>query len=206
MPNKKDDSEFVVTDRRKFTPEGELRQEEGDALEKDQAKSQEASRQPEQKQANATPTPSAAAPAPPEEPSAPPPTAAEQQEQKSAYQESSRKMDADLQRELGHSAKDFEMNFERFIASLYMTALLQLGLMHEKDEQPPPADLMGARQTIDTLDILNQKTKGNLTATEENLLQNCLYELRMAYVEVTNALTRPPQTAGTAPAKPARTK
>ena len=38
-----------------------------------------------------------------------------------------------------------------------------------------------------------EKTKGNLTPTEENFLQNSLYEVRMAYVEVTNALSRPPQ-------------
>jgi hypothetical protein len=54
--------------------------------------------------------------------------------------------------------------------------------------------LIGARQTIDTLSLLSEKTKGNLTRAEENFLQNCLYELRMAYVEVTNALARPPQT------------
>jgi hypothetical protein len=43
------------------------------------------------------------------------------------------------------------------------------------------------------LGLLQTKTKGNLTSTEEHFLQNCLYELRMAYVEVTNALARPPQ-------------
>jgi hypothetical protein len=42
-----------------------------------------------------------------------------------------------------------------------------------------------------------EKTKGNLTSTEQNFLQNVLYELRMAYVEVTNALARPPQTPAT---------
>ena len=85
------------------------------------------------------------------------------------------------------------MTFERFMASLYMSAMLQLGLMHEPGSQPR-VDLIGARQTIDTLSLLSEKTKGNLTSAEENFLQNCLYELRMAYVEVTNALARPPQT------------
>ena len=47
--------------------------------------------------------------------------------------------------------------------------------------------------------LLSEKTKGNLTPAEENFLQNCLYELRMAYVEVTNALARPPQATGTNP-------
>ena len=37
------------------------------------------------------------------------------------------------------------------------------------------------------MSLISEKTKGNLTSTEENFLQNCLYELRMAYVEVTNA-------------------
>ena len=52
---------------------------------------------------------------------------------------------------------------------------------------------LGARQTIDTLSLISEKTKGNLTPVEENFLQNSLYEVRMAYVEVTNALARPPQ-------------
>jgi hypothetical protein len=92
----------------------------------------------------------------------------------------------------GHSAKDFEITFERFLASLYMTAMLQLGLMRQQEAQPQ-VDIVGARQTIDTLSLISEKTKGNLTPPEENFLQNSLYELRMAYVEVTNALARPPQ-------------
>jgi hypothetical protein len=59
----------------------------------------------------------------------------------------------------------------------------------------PEVDLMGARQTIDTLSLIQTKTKGNLTAAEETMLQNCLYELRMAYLEVTNLITHPPQGA-----------
>jgi len=94
----------------------------------------------------------------------------------------------------GHSAKDLEITFERFLASLYMTGMLQLGLMHEQGGQPQ-LDLIGARQTIDTIALLSDKTKGNLTAKEQNFLQNALYELRMAYVEVTNAIARGPQQA-----------
>jgi hypothetical protein len=87
------------------------------------------------------------------------------------------------------------MSFERFMASLYMTAMMQLGLMHEQGGQPG-VDLIGARQTIDTLGMIAEKTKGNLTPKEQGFLQNCLYELRMAYVEVTNALAHPPQAPG----------
>jgi hypothetical protein len=120
-----------------------------------------------------------------------PPTSAEQEAQAAAYRQSSK--DLDTQVELsGHSAKDFEITFERFLASLYMTAMMQLGLMRQQGGQPQ-VDIIGARQTIDTLSLIAEKTKGNLTAAEENFLQNSLYELRMAYVEVTNALARPPQ-------------
>jgi len=100
-----------------------------------------------------------------------------------------------VERQLGGRARELEMNFERFVASLYMTALLQLGLVHEQGAQPQ-VDLLAARQTIDTLGILQDKTKGNLNMSEQNLLQNSLYELRMAYVEVTNALARPAQPTG----------
>ena len=120
-----------------------------------------------------------------------PPTAAEQKAQAEAYRESSKDLDSRVELS-GRSAKEFEMTFERFLASLYMTAMLQLGLMHEQGGQPR-IDILGARQTIDTLALLAEKTKGNLTPTEEAFLQNSLYEVRMAYVEVTNALSRPPQ-------------
>ena len=120
-----------------------------------------------------------------------PPTTAEQEAQAAAYHQSSRDLDKEVELS-GHSAKDFEITFERFMASLYMTAMMQLGLMRQQNEQPR-VDIIGARQTIDTLSLIAEKTKGNLTAVEQNFLQNSLYELRMAYVEVTNAIARPPQ-------------
>jgi Domain of unknown function (DUF1844) len=182
---------FTVTDRRLFTPDGELRQE---STEETPAAATRAS---ESKAATAqaqTPAPAAAqasaVPAEPEESEAPP-SAAEQQAGADAYKQSSRHLDSQVELS-GHSAKDLEMTFERFMASLYMTAMLQLGLMREQNANPT-VDLIGARQTIDTLSIIAEKTKGNLTPAESNFLQNCLYELRMAYVEVTNALSRPPQ-------------
>ena len=86
------------------------------------------------------------------------------------------------------------MTFDRFIASLYMTALMQLGLLQEQGGQPR-IDVLGARSTIDTLLLLRDKTKGNLTPQEDTLLANSLYEVQMAYVEVTNAITRKVQPA-----------
>jgi hypothetical protein len=182
MSEKKQES-FTVTDRRFFTADGEVRQDIS-----------------EEQVSTSTPPPSAAKSAsspnvlsPPEQEGPPAPTAAEQQTQADAYRKSSRDLDSRVEQS-GHSAKDLEMTFERFMASLYMSAMLQLGLMQEEGGQPR-LDLIGARQTIDTLSLLSEKTMGNLTAAEANFLQNVLYELRMAYVEVTNALARPPQAA-----------
>jgi hypothetical protein len=191
MPEKKQD-DFKVSDRRLFTAEGELRHD---------VEEEPAATDP----STAPQTPLAAAPpvSPAPEPSAPPqagefdmpptPSADEQNQQADAYRKSAKDLDTRVELS-GHSARELEVTFERFLASLYMSAMLQLGLMHEQGGQPR-VDLIAARQSIDTLGLIAEKTKGNLTAAEQNFLQNCLYELRMAYVEVTNALARAPQPA-----------
>jgi hypothetical protein len=185
---KHEDSGFTVTDRRLFTPEGELRNEAEEGVERPKPA---ASPSPKQASAGKMPAPEQSAVPPLDREIPPPPTEAEQDAQAAAYRQSSKDLDSEVERS-GRSAKEFEMTLERFLASLYMTAMLQLGLMREQGAQPQ-IDIIGARQTIDTLSLLAEKTKGNLTRTEENFLQNSLYELRMAYVEVTNALARPPQ-------------
>jgi hypothetical protein len=174
MAEKKNES-FTVTDRRLFTAEGELRKDVPEAETTTAARPA------------ATPVPSSAETA--AEPQAP--TAAEQKHQADAYKKSSAEMDRQVELS-GHSASELEITFERFLASLYMTGMMQLGLMHERDAAPQ-LDLIGARQSIDSLAMLSEKTKGNLTPTEQNFLQNALYELRMAYVEVTNAIAKGPQ-------------
>lgn len=192
---KHEQSGFKVTDRRLFNSDGELRTEVAEQVE---APRVETPRAAPPTTAEDGPT-AATMPAPQateageaadrEMPT--PPTSAEQEAQAAAYKQSSKDLDSQVELS-GHSAKEFEMTFERFLASLYMTAMLQLGLMREQGGQPR-IDIIGARQTIDTLTLIAEKTKGNLTPAEEGFLQNSLYELRMAYVEVTNALARPPQ-------------
>jgi hypothetical protein len=191
MSEKKQES-FTVTDRRLFTADGEVR--------KDISEEQVSTSAPTSVAAVPPPVSSQGAAAlDPEGVMPPAPTAAEQQEQADAYRKSSKDLDSRVEQS-GHSAQELEMTFERFMASLYMTAMMHLGLMQEEGGQPR-LDLIGARQTIDTLSLLSEKTKGNLTNTEAGFLQNCLYELRMAYVEVTNALARPPQAPASAAAK-----
>ena len=204
MPDKKpEQSGFKVTDRRLFTPEGELRADLPEEVEAPKAPSASAPTDGSSKDALPKDPTTAGKPpvaveastgqagAVPDHEMPLPPTNAEQEAQAAAYRQSSKDLDTEVER-TGHSAKDFEITFERFLASLYMTAMLQLGLMRQQGAQPQ-VDIIGARQTIDTLSLIAEKTKGNLTAAEENFLQNSLYELRMAYVEVTNALARPPQ-------------
>ncbi len=183
-------SGFKVTDRRLFTAEGELRVEVPDEVEAPKA----AAPTVPQDASSAEKAPAPVVPevgATPDRDIPPPPTSAEQEAQAAAYRQSSKDLDAQVELS-GQSAKDFEITFERFLASLYMTAMMQLGLMRQQGAQPQ-VDIIGARQTTDTLSLIAEKTKGNLTSAEENFLQNSLYELRMAYVEVTNALARPPQ-------------
>lgn len=190
MSEKKQES-FTVTDRRLFTAEGEVRKDISEEQVSTTTASSPAATDAINRSTVGTAEQTGTMP--------PAPTAFEQQEQADAYRKSSMDLDSRVEKG-GHSAKDLEMTFERFMASLYMTAMLHLGLMQEEGSQPR-LDLIGARQTIDTLSLLSEKTKGNLTSAEATFLQNCLYELRMAYVEVTNALAHPPQAPASAAAK-----
>jgi hypothetical protein len=180
MAEHKKDSAIKVNDRRLFTADGDLR---NDAVEETPTPPAETRTQ--------APTAQVATPEAPTPDVPPPPTSSEQQAQHDAYKQSSRDLDSRVELS-GHSAKELEVSFERFLASLYMTAMMQLGLMVEQGGAPH-VDLIGARQTIDTLGMLGEKTKGNLMPKEQAFIQNALYELRMAYVEVTNALEHPPQ-------------
>lgn len=200
-------AEFVVTDRRRFGTEGEPRP---DAQVAEEEK-------PAAPTAAQAPPPPAKAPVPPqaaqpsqsaqthaqpgspeaeqEEEMAAPPTAEEQREQDEAYKASGKKID-EMISAAGKSPQGgpLEMNFERVIESFYMSALIQMGAIRQDNEQPR-IDIIGARQTIDSLTVLQEKTKGNLTDREKTLMQNVLFELRMAFIEITNAVaasaTRP---------------
>jgi hypothetical protein len=76
-----------------------------------------------------------------------------------------------------------EVSFAAFIYSLSTSALVHLGEIPEPITEKMDKNLPLAKQTIDILGILQEKTKGNLTQEEENLLNNFLYDLRMRYVK-----------------------
>ncbi len=75
------------------------------------------------------------------------------------------------------------IDFSTFVLSVSTSALYHLGLVPDPEtNQPGPVNKVLARQTIDTLELLQEKTRGNLDAEEERLLQSLLYELRMRFV------------------------
>jgi len=76
-----------------------------------------------------------------------------------------------------------EVNFSTFIFSLHSSVLLQLGLIEEPGTDGKNKNLTAAKQTIDILGMLEEKTGGNLTTEEEGMLKNILYDLRLMYVK-----------------------
>jgi Domain of unknown function (DUF1844) len=184
---------FVVTDRRKFTLDGELRPDADPSPEREERASTPA------EPAAAAPTPPpAAAPETPAEPEMPPaPTAEENDQARRAYEMTADRLDTAIRSANPGMDHPPAMSFEQLVQSLYMTAMMQLGAATHEGQQPQ-VDILGARQSIDMLGVLAEKTKGNLTPEEYRLLDSALFELRMAFLEITQALAR--QAAAKAPA------
>lgn len=180
-------SDFVVSDRRRFGAEGEPLA--GARVEEEE----KPAAQPPKPAAPQAAQPGTAEPAQPgtpageEMPEAP--SVEEQMAQHHEYKAQGKKLDDIFQTRLGAQGGYPEMTFEKVIESLYMSALIQMGALRAEGEEPR-VDIIGARQTIDSLTILHDKTKGNLTDKELNMLQNVLFELRMAWIELTNAIAK----------------
>ena len=75
------------------------------------------------------------------------------------------------------------INFPAFIISLSTQALMHLGEISNPVTGKVEKDVAVAKQTIDIIGMLSEKSKGNLDDTEEQLVQEVLYNLRMTYVE-----------------------
>jgi hypothetical protein len=199
---------FTVTDRRKFTTDGALRPgvtaaeipvtppvvpppAESPALE---AAHEAAHPQQTPAPGQASPEPSKNGPVATsheddgeENGLIPEPTDSEAAEQHAAYQETTRTLDEMVAKQNPRARAAGPMTFDRLVQSLYMTAAIQLGAGGQPGEQPR-VDILGARQSIDMLSVLADKTKGNTTEEEQRLLQNALFELRMSFLEITNAI------------------
>src|SRR4030042_1316275 len=96
------------------------------------------------------------------------------------------KMEEPLREEVsGEEVPLPEINFTSFILSLSTSALIQLGEIEDPFTKKQSKDLPIAKQTIDLIGMLREKTKGNLTSEEGNFLDNALFDLRMRYVKAT---------------------
>ena len=82
-----------------------------------------------------------------------------------------------------------KIDFSTFTLSLATSAMFHMGMTEGPDGARGEANLPLARQTIDTLELLQEKTQGNLSDEEAKLLQSVLYELRMAFVNATEGGT-----------------
>jgi hypothetical protein len=76
-----------------------------------------------------------------------------------------------------------EINFINFLFSLSTSVLIQLGEIQDPVSEEIAKNLPLAKQTIDLIGMLKEKTKGNLTPDEEKLIENILYDLRIRYVK-----------------------
>ena len=149
-----------VNDRRRFDSAGNERDDEKPAVQKPMAEAP--------KQATPQPvTPALAKPAP-----------AETQTVNHTTPES---------REPEFADDDGEINFSSFVVSLATQALMQLGEMQPPPGVELPQDVVGAKQTIDILAMLQAKTKGNLDGSEQKLMTEILHNLRLSFVRRSGA-------------------
>lgn len=98
-------------------------------------------------------------------------------------------MDEEKCRDAGGIVKDGkcqmpEVSFTAFIMSLNTSALFYLGEIPDPATGQTSQDLTLAKHTIDTLDLLEKKTKGNLSEDEKNILEKFIYDLKMRYVQL----------------------
>lgn len=203
---------FVVTDRRKFTPDGQPRPDADPSPEREARPETITAATsisgtvsgpvsaPGSARQDASLTPSQ--PSLTNDPSLPPaPTPQQMEQSRLAFQTTADRLDVAIRSANPGADHPPAMNFEQVVQSVYMQAILQLGGGTEEGQQPQ-VDILGARQSVDMLGILYEKTSGNLSSTEQALIESALFELRLAFLEITQALARSAQGRQPAPGAP----
>jgi hypothetical protein len=122
----------------------------------------------------------------------PAPTSEEIHFQEAAYDKAAERLD-DLVRAQNPAAPASEkIGFEHLVQQLYLSAMMQMGA-GTPEGQRPRVDILGARQTIDLIGVVLDKTKGNLSPLELRTIETVLFELRMTFLELTRMIsTQPP--------------
>jgi hypothetical protein len=158
--------QIKVTDKRIFTPEGDLREEFRDRIQ---------------------PSEPSFTPEPPREEPAPP--AAEKQPlvEKRLRNEGS-PTGQERRRTLKDKAENPGTPFSNFVEPLIAQAYMSLGMLRNPYQPQTKIDAASARQMIDIIQLLHEKTMGNLTPEEEDFLDTHLGELKLAYVQRTKSI------------------
>ena len=184
---------FVVTDRRKFTKDGELRPDADPSPEPVKREAAPVEPVAERLVETAESQPLAMDEIEEGDGRMPPPPTAEQNEQaRLAYEMTADRLETAIRASNPGMDHPPAMSFDQLVQSVYMTTIMQLGGAAQEGQQPQ-VDILGARQSIDMLAVLEDKTKGNLKEEETRLLESALFELRMAFLEITQALARSAQ-------------
>lgn len=118
----------------------------------------------------------------------PPPTAQESREQKIAYDASAQRLEDLVRAQNPAAGAQPPITFEHLVQQFYVSAMIQMGA-GAQEGQRPRVDIMGARNTIDLLGVLAEKTRGNLTEAEDRALQAVLFDVRMAFMELTSMIS-----------------
>ena len=161
--------EIKVTDKRIFTAEGDIREEFRNDI------------KPGEPMSAKTPEPAPAKPA--EKPSEAPPSGERRTQSKGAPPET-----GERRRSIADKAVNPGTAFTDFIEPLIAQGYMSLGMLKNPYQPQTKVDVGAARQMIDILTLLKEKTAGNLTADEEDFLETHLGELKLAYVQRTKSL------------------
>jgi hypothetical protein len=118
----------------------------------------------------------------------PAPTAEESREQRTAYEASAQRVEDLLRAQNPGMGAPPAITFEHLVQQFYVSAMIQMGA-GAQEGQRPRVDIVGARTTIDLLGVLAEKTRGNLTEAEDRTLESVLFEVRMAFLELTSMIS-----------------
>lgn len=183
---------FVVTDRRRHTMDGELRPDADPSPEKpSRAVAEEPPVAPVQAGPIAVEDRAEEELAPEAEGQdiPPAPSAEDMQQARLAYTQTAERLSLAIRAANPGMDHPPAATFEGVIQSIYMSAIMQLGGATPEGQQPQ-VDLMGAQQSIEMLDILKAKSENNRTEAESSLIDRALFELQLAFLEITQALAR----------------
>ena len=119
------------------------------------------------------------------------PTAQESREQKAAYDASAQRLEDMVRAQNPAAGAQPPVTFEHLVQQFYVSAMIQMGA-GAQEGQRPRVDILGARTTIDLLGVLAEKTRGNLSEAESKTLETVLFEVRMAFLELTRMISMQP--------------